>query len=274
LEGLAGDDTFTLTPTIAADPYTTLNLHGGDQASATGDQANLTAAAAADINVSGQVITQSGMTVAGSGLENINLNGAGNRIIYNGILGVTENINVIASPTANQGQLSVPGVTLVTFTNVPAFVVNGNTADSDTLAFWGTNNNDIFQIKLSAAGTAADPVLKLQTTSLATLLTLQNYTGFQTLNIKGLDGADTFNVYTGPTAPGGGRQIFIDGTLPGGKKKTGTDTLHVFYVKPKPKIVKSVSQQNPTSGTVSLDYGTAKFLIQYAGIENVTIQQQ
>jgi len=165
LEGLAGDDTFTLLPTIAASLYTTLNLDGGTQASAAGDQANLTAGAAADVSVSGQVVSQSGVTVAGTGLENINLNGASNRLIYNGVAGVTENINAIASPTANQGQLSVPGVTLVTFTNVPALVVNGNPADSDTLAFSGTNNNDTFKINLAAAGTAADPVLKLQTTA-------------------------------------------------------------------------------------------------------------
>jgi hypothetical protein len=281
LEGLAGDDTFNLVPTIAASPYTTLNLHGGGQASAAGDQANLTAAAAADVTVSGQVVSQSGKTVAGTGLENINLNGApaGNRLIYNGVVGVTENINVIASPTANQGQVSVPGVTHVTFTNVPALVVNGNPADSDTLTFTGTNNSDTFNVNLAAAGTAAAPVLKLQSTATASLLlTLQNYTGFTTLNVAGLDGADTFNVFTAPTAPSdpnlpGGRNVFINGTLPTGKKK-GTDVLHVFYISPRPKIVQTVATQNPTAGQIKLDYGTALYLVGFAGIENVTIQKQ
>jgi subtilisin-like proprotein convertase family protein len=279
LEGLAGDDTFTLVPTIAASPYKTLNLHGGGQASAAGDQANLTAGASADVTVSGQVVSQSGVTVAGTGLENINLNGAGNRLIYNGIAGVTENINVIGSPTANQGQVSVPGVTLVTFTNVPAFVVNGNPADSDTLAFTGTNNSDTFNINLAAAGTAAAPVLKLQATATsALLLTLQNYTGFQTLNVNGLDSADTFNVFTGPTAPSdpnvpGGRNLFINGNLPTGKKK-GTNVLHVFYTPMRPKIVQTVATQNPTAGNIKLDYGTALYLISWAGIQNVTIAKQ
>ena len=125
----------------------------------------------------------------------------------------------------------------------------------------------------SALGTDADPILKLQTAAASTLLTLRNYTGFSTLNIKGLDGADTFNVYTGPTAPGGGRQIFIDGGLASGKKK-GTDVLNVFYTPQRPRIVHSASTQNPNSGLVSLDYGTAFFLIQYASIEDVTIHQQ
>jgi len=167
----------------------------------------------------------------------------------------------------------------VTFTNVPALVVNGNPADSDTLAFSGTNNSDTFKINLAAAGTAADPVLKLQSTATsALLLTLQNYTGFTTLNVNGLDGADTFNVYTGPTAPSdpnlpGGRNLFINGTLPSGKKK-GTNVLHVFYLGQRPKIVQTVATQNPTSGQIKLDYGTALYLIGYAGIQNVTIAKQ
>ena len=109
LNGFAGNDVFNVTPTIASLPYL-VNLNGGYSSTAPGDQATLTAAAVADLNVSGQEITQSGKTVAGSGLENINLNGAGNPLIYNGILGVKENVNVIAFQTANSGQVSAPEV--------------------------------------------------------------------------------------------------------------------------------------------------------------------
>ena len=35
LEGLDGDDTFTLVPAISASVYSTINLNGGGQASAT-----------------------------------------------------------------------------------------------------------------------------------------------------------------------------------------------------------------------------------------------
>src|SRR5262249_49364792 len=158
-------------------------------------QATLTAAASSAVSVSGQTITQGGKTVVGTSLQNINLNGGGNDLTYNGVAGVTEAINVIASPTAGQGQLSIPNVALWSFTAVPFVYVNGNAADNDTLTFTGTNNSDVFQIHTEAAGTDAAPVLELQdATAVNTLLTLGNYTGFSTLNVYGLDGADTFNV--------------------------------------------------------------------------------
>jgi hypothetical protein len=274
LLGLGGDDTFTLVPTILSGPYLMLHLVGGPPASATGSQANLKATAGTPITLSGQTITQGAFTVAGSGLQNENLDGAGNDTTYNSVVGVTENINVIASPTANQGQVSVPGVAQWTFTSVPIIYVNGTLADNDTVTFTGTNNNDVYQANLAAAGTDGDPVLKLQTPTGATLLTLANYTGFQTLNIAGLDGADVFNVSVAPTGPG--RQIFINGDLPSGKKKL-TDLLNVFYVnKPHPKVIHSTSTQDPDAGLVSVNYGTGlpSFLIQFDGIENVTIHQQ
>jgi hypothetical protein len=272
LEGLAGDDTFTLVPTIATSPYTTLNLDGGATASATGNQANLTAATSSALSVSGQTIKQGGKTVVGTSLQKINLNGAGNDLTYNGVAGVTEAINVIASPTAQQGQVSIPNVALWSFTAVPFVYVNGNAADNDTLTFTGTNNSEVYQINLNAAGkTDADPVLKLQdATATNTLLTLVNYTGFSTLNVSGLDGADTFNVHTGPDVS---RNLYLNGGIASGKKKL-TDLLNVFYLMPRPKIVHSTSTQNPTSGLVSLDYGTSKDLITYDAIENVTIQKQ
>jgi hypothetical protein len=253
-----------------------LNLDGGATASATGNQANLTAAASAPLNVSGQTIKQGGKTVAGTSLQNISLNGANNDLTYNGVAGLTEAINVIASPTAGQGKVSIPNVALWSFTAVPVVYVNGNAADNDTLTFTGTNNSDVFKIHLEAAGTTdAAPVLTLQdATAVNTLLRLGNYTGFSTLNVYGLDGADTFNVYTGPTPPVA-RNLYINGNLPSGKKKL-TNVLNVFYVMPKPKIVHSTATQNPSSGLVSVDYGTStgKNLITYDGIQNVTIQKQ
>jgi hypothetical protein len=212
--------------------------------------------------------------VAGSGLANENLDGASDDLTYNGVAGVTENINVIASPTANQGQVSVPGVALWTFTNVPSIAVNSNPADKDTLTFTGTLATDIYQINLAAAVSDADPVLKLQTTTGTTLLTLRNYTGTPLLNISGLSGADTFNVYTAPTAPGGGRQISINEQLPAGKKRF-TSVLNVFYDKPRPAITHSTSTQDPDAGLVSLNYGTgfAYYLIQFDGIPTVNISQ-
>jgi hypothetical protein len=269
LEGLGGSDTFTLVPTISASPFTTLNLLG----SGPGSIANLTAAnATAPLVVSGQVVTQGGKMVAGNNLSNEKLNGALNDLTYNGIQGVTEHINVIASTTANQGQVSVPGVALWSFTNVPIVYVNGQLDDGDTLTFTGTTNNNTWKINLAATGTDADPVLQLQNAAgTSTLLTLGNYTGFSKPSIVGLSGSDIFNVYVAPV--GFGRQIYINAEPSTGKKLT--NVLNVFYAKPKPSIVHSTSTQNPDSGLVSANYGgNSSFLIDFDGIPKVTIQQQ
>ena len=267
LAGRSGDDTFTLVPTLANSPYTTLNLDGGATASTSGNRAILAAAQSSALSISGQTITQGNNTVAGTSIQSFNLNGAGNVLTYNGVAGVTEAINIVASPTAGQGQVSIPNVALWSFTAVPVLYVNGNVADNDTLKFTGTANKDVFQINLNAQGTDADPVLKLQATT--TLLTLGNYTGFSTLNVYGLDGADTYNVHTGPAVS---RNLYVSGALPSGKKKL-TNVMNVFYVTPRPRIIQSKATQNPSSGLVSLNYGTSNNLIQYEGIQNVTIRQ-
>src|SRR5262249_20304907 len=145
---------------------------------------------------------------------------------------------------------------------------NGNAADVDKLSFVGTNAIDKVIVNLAAAGTTADPTLKLQNASSATLLTLRNYTGFNTLNLFALDGNDIVNVFTSATGPN--RNLFVDGGLPTGKNKN-TDVLNVFYTGKRPKIVQSTATQNPDSGLVTLDYGTAFFSIQYASMEVVTI---
>jgi Ca2+-binding RTX toxin-like protein len=68
------------------------------------------------------------------------------------------------------------------------------------------------------------------------------------------DGTDTFNV----TTAGNGRSHNVDGGLPSGKKKS-TD----FYTPPRPTIIHSPATQDPVAGIVDLDYGTARFVVQY-----------
>jgi hypothetical protein len=282
LNGLAGDDTFTLVPAISDSVYTTINLNGGGQASATGDRVNLVGAKTGDdtIYVSGQVVTLGGKTINGSGIEDIRLDalGGNNAIIYNGVLGVSENIKVSSSGVVGGGQISVPGVTLVDFSNVQKIDVNGNAptpTETDTLTFAGTNAVDTFNINLAAAGSNADPILKLQNGA-TTLLTLRNYTNFNTLNVLGLDGEDTFNVSTAATIPVSptlsGRNLFVDGGQPTGKKKS-TDNLNVLYKGNRPSIIHSTATQNPQAGIVDLNYGTARFVVQYNDIEQVVIRK-
>jgi hypothetical protein len=275
LQGFAGDDSFTLVPAISATGYTTINLNGGDQASATGDRVFLIGTVGNDdIVVSGQSVSLGGRTVNGSGIEDIRLDALGgdDRITYNGVAGVTETITVGSSGAVGGGQISIPAVALVNFSGVERIVVNGNVpgpSETDTLTFAGTNAVDTFTINLVAAGTSIDPVLRLQNGSL--LLTLENYTNFNTLRVLGLDGADTFNVNTA-AGPGTGRNLFVDGGLPTGKKKS-TDNLNIFYTPPRPSIIHSTETQDHDSGIVDLDYGTARFVVQYDDVEQIVIRK-
>jgi hypothetical protein len=276
LNGFAGDDTFTLVPAISATGYTTINLNGGDQASAGGDRVFLIATPGPDdIVISGQTVMLDGKTVRGSGIEDIRLDALGgdDRITYNGVLEVSENITIASSGAVGGGQISIPGVALINFAGVERLLVNGNVpgpTETDTLTFAGTNAADTFTINLAAAGTSADPVLGLMNGS--TLLTLENYLNFNTLRVLGLDGTDTFNVTTA-AGPSTGRNLFVDGGLPTGKKKS-TDNLNIFYTPPRPSIIHSAATQDPDAGIVDLDYGTARFVVQYDDVEQVVIRKK
>ncbi|HET9217976.1 MAG TPA: hypothetical protein VFR18_13410, partial [Terriglobia bacterium] len=275
LEGLDGNDTFTLVPAISASVYTTMNFNGGAQSSATGDRVFLVATAGDDnINVSGQTVSLGGRTVQSSGMESIGLNALGgdDLLTYDGVSGVTENITIASSGIAGGGQLSAPNVTLVDFSGVERIDVNGNAptpTETDTLAFAGTNDADVFTINLAADGTDADPILQLETAGVL-LLTLRNYINFATLQVQGRDGEDTFNVTVDETGPS--RDLFVDGGIPQGKKKS-TDNLNIFYVPPRPSIIHSAATQDPDAGLVDLDYDTARFVVQYDGIEQVVIRR-
>ena len=273
LEGLNGDDTFTVVPAISGSVYDTINLNGGGQASVGGDRVVLEGTGDDDdIIVDGPAIHLFGSTktIQTNGIESISLDALGgtDRITYNGVSGVTENIAVSGSSTAGSGQISVPGVTLIIFSSVDGIVVNGNpptATETDTLTFAGTPAVDRFEIDLAAAGTGADPVLTLNNNG-TTLLTLENYTNFNTLRVLGLDSADTFNVYTADI--GDGRNLFVDGGAPTGKKKA-TDNLFIFYTPSRPTIIQSAATQDPDAGIVTLEYDTARFVVQYDDVEQV-----
>jgi len=278
MEGLLGDDLFDIVPQIPSLIYGQVNANGGGQASATGDRTSIRTTGTGDaIGISGQVVTVGSKTVASSGVEVISLNAAAgiDVITYNGVPDTAEAINIISSGIVGGGQISVPGVTLVTFTGVERLLANGNSGvggDEDTLTFTGTNAVDRLQINLAAAGTAADPVLRLQNAvGTSTLLNLFNYTNFNTLRVNALEGDDIINVRTAATGPS--RNLFVDGGQPTGKKKS-TDKLTVFYTPPRPRIIHSTETQDPDAGLVDLDYGTARFLVQYDDIESVVIAKE
>ena len=274
LEGYDGNDLFNVQTAISASPYTSLYLNGGGEASAAGDRVNLLGTAGDDeIIISGQTVTLGGTTVVGDGIESIQLDAldGDDSLTYDGVSGVTEDITISSSGTEGGGQISVPDVTLVNFQGVEAIDVNGNVpgpTEIDTLTFVGTNAADIFEIHLETTDTDLVPILTLSTVSGTTLLTLRDYTNVETLRVNGLEGTDTFNVYTADT--GVSRDVLIDGGTPTGKKKS-TDKLYVYYEMPRPKIIKSAETQNPTSGLVDLDYGASRFVVQYDDMEDIVV---
>jgi hypothetical protein len=286
LEGHEGDDAFTLVPAISGSPYTTLNLNGGDEASALGDVANVHGTGGDDdLVLSGQTVMLGGVTVAGSGVEQIHLDGGsgdGDVITYNGVAGVSEDIELHAAVASDAGRLLVPGVASYFYTGVMLFEINGNdglAGDTDTVTVKGTNGDDRFEIQMDAVGTAADPVLQLfDRDTDDPLLTLLNYSMFPTLNIDSVEGGDLFNVYTGPTL---GRQIFIDAGLPEGKKRRRpadrTDELHVFYVREprRPSITHNTETQDPDSGLIDMVYDSGvRTVVQYLNVEKVIIEAE
>ena len=277
LEGLLGDDLFDILPPLPTLVYDRVNVNGGGQSSALGDRTVVRGTAGDDaIGVSGQAVTIGGKTVASSGVEGIVLDAGGGTdvVTYTGVAGVAEAINFVSSGVAGGGQISVPGVTLVTFTGVEILDAVGNVGgagDEDTLTFTGTNAVDRLRINLAAAGTTLDPVLTLRDAGGATtLLTLRNYANFNTLRVNALEGEDLIDVYTAGGGPS--RNLFVHGGEPSGKKKS-TDKLTVFYTPPRPRIIHSAETQDPDAGLVDLDYGTARFLVQYDDVEEVVIKR-
>jgi hypothetical protein len=65
----------------------------------------------------------------------------------------------------------------------------------------------------------------------------------------------------------------VDGGLPLLGKKKSTDNLNIFYTPPRPRIIRRAATQDPDADLVDLDCGTARFVVQYDGIEQVAIRK-
>jgi len=110
-----------------------------------------------------------------------------------------------------------------------------------------TNAVDTFNIYLAATGTSGDSILRLQ-----------NGTTLLTLSIRSMS----------PPRPAA-RAAICSWTAVCPR----TDNLDVFYTSPRPGIIQSVATQNPDAGIVDLDYGTARFVVQYNDVEQVVIRK-
>ncbi|MCL5281877.1 MAG: LEPR-XLL domain-containing protein [Planctomycetes bacterium] len=279
LEGLSGDDLFDLLNSISDLPFGQILLNGGAQASAQGDRAKLRGTAGDDsFAVTGQTIVLGGVSIVGDGLEAIQLdgNGGADDLTYTGMDGVDDYVAIRISGTPNAGVLDVAGVALYSYVGIGRFEVYGNDGmlgDTDTLTVIGTNNDDIFDVNMDAAGDASEPVLEVSNRNGGLLMTLANYINLPTLNLEGREGGDVFNVWTGFDMS---RQIFIDAGLPAGKTRQRpadkTDDLNVYYERARPNITHNTETQDPDSGIVDLQYDNgSRSLIQYLNIEDVTI---
>ena len=269
LRGRRGGDTFN----INQPPSSRVTLRGGNGT----DTANIFGTRGDD-----EVSISSGNGTADVNLisiEEANFNGLSGTdvLVYQGVEGVNEEVNVHASNIANKALLivaeDVEGETLdLVFENTEILDLIANSGDDDTATFHGTADRDLFRINLAADGTNADAVLQLSNLSTQQpLLTLRDYRNFERLAVHGGDEADRFDVLVAPTGPGNGRNLFIDGGSPTGPGNP-RDELHIFYARPpRPKIDREYNPQTD-DGYASLAYEDYEFLIEFESIEKAKLK--
>ena len=131
-------------------------------------------------------------------------------LIFNGVLGVSENITI--TPSASQaGQVSDNNaatntpIAVVNYTNNTNIIVNGSSpagtaGDTDNLfllgtdpANPGTSGNDTFDVDLTRAGTPGNELVRV-TDGANPLFNIQSFSNFNTLNINTLGGLDSVTV--------------------------------------------------------------------------------
>jgi hypothetical protein len=157
--------------------------------------------------------------------------GTGNALIdVRGVAGISEQFELQPSTTSGAGKLVMNPYSPVNFEKIAEFEITGNPKDNDTLAMLGsrskngnTNQIDVFDIALGAAGTSIDPVVTLRSAQGKGRLKLRNYHNFGSLHVIGLGGADQFNVTANPVAGIDRFMHLIGGAGP------GLDRLSVAY---------------------------------------------
>ncbi|HEU5432054.1 MAG TPA: hypothetical protein VFU81_10335, partial [Thermomicrobiales bacterium] len=211
----------------------------------------------------------------------------GDLLVYNGVSGVSENINV--QPSASQaGQLfstnAATGtpIAVINYVLNTDLVVNGNdgsAGDTDTLTLNGTDpanpgasGQDNFIANFAAAGTPAAPMVTVtDNVGGAPLYTLDNFTNINTLNVKMLGGSDFFNLISGRND--GSLTVNVDGGAPSGPgnflntdgvQVTGTAGSDSFSVSPG-------ASSDAGRITAQLAGATAPTVLNFTTMENVAI---
>ena len=133
-------------------------------------------------------------------------------IVHTSAFGGSVSENIVVQPSGlDNGEVNITNaafgtpianISYINNTDIIVLDDDGFLSDTDTLTLNGTNpgtpqasGNDTFNIDLTAAGNAANPLVDVRSTNPGgSLYRIQNFTGFNTLNIAMLGGRDTANV--------------------------------------------------------------------------------
>ena len=248
LDGLAGDDTFT----IGSDHgYATVNVDGGSPSNT--DVATITADGLNPVTVTlgTSPVSTTDATVANTGIGTVNLSGVEVANVVAGTQNVTvngsgEDDDLTYQPTgAEAGTVTKAGLGVVTnLSGVGDLTIDGIGGD-DTLTVVGTTAVDAFTVTATSVVHA----------SLQDANTISNV---DALSVSGGESADTFGVTAGAIP------IFIDGGDPIGSTNTG-DTINVMAGNQN-----TIFFPGPEGDEGGIDVGGDQS-VSYDHIENLTI---
>ena len=259
-----GDDSITVQASAAMDVV----VDGGAGAM---DHVHVLGTAVDDEPVlQGNMLTlgQTQVTFA-SGLEHRSLDTlAGDDLLtMNGVAGVNDRMSVHVSTTPGSGLVRTPQ-TRVNFAGLEDVSVHGNAGESDSLAFYGTHQRDVFAVNPIAAGTADSVVAAVQDGFGSMLLRLRDFSHVGVPALLGGIGADTFRVTVFPTTEEFPmRNLRLDGGTERPGARPEVDTLIMNY---NPTQFTQLSPPATTPhGTVRLQHDEELLAVLYRNFESV-----
>ena len=265
IQGLDGDDSLTASG-LASMVY----FYGGN---GTQDSATFLGTNGEDtITVTGATLTLGSGSLT-SYTEHLEVNGMArtDRLHLVGTSSQNEAFEVFPSTTPYQGRVHRNPFEAIHYQAIEEMLAEGNVGNNDTLevngqtdpwSIGGGSYHDRFWLNLGAAGTSADPFMRLYQ-GRTTLLTLVDYADVGVPKFNGLLGADTFIARVSPTADSSSRHIEIDG---GGHPAGSMGDLLMVQAASHFDTF-SLTNFTPVSGEVEIDYGALLFTIDFDDVE-------
>jgi hypothetical protein len=204
-------------------------------------------------------------------VENTNYDGKDglDTVNYAGKQGQVDAVQLTASTTPGTGVLDVPGIIKVNFKNSEMFDVAGNVGETDTFVMNGTSANDRYEISMHASGTPGDRFVELFAQDSTRLLALIDAKNVGQAKFKGLAGNDLFHITAGPFGSIDERKVLVDG---GAQLDIRGDVISVEHVGAEtPTVNKQAKQGDPDAGSISVDFLSHQFDIDYDGMETVNV---